>query len=128
MDYEQIKKDLKKCADLDIDGTLFPDYDYPILAETLAEEEKEKFEALWEKMNQVCREHDVVVLGAGDLPIGLSASALVAFKEAERLRNDYFITVNPIKDFMKKPAFLDESKSKLRKGKGHYKLKKGKKK
>lgn len=124
MDQSEIKKHLEKMAE--VDDLLYPCLYGP--KEELTEEEHQKFEVLWEKMKEVCKEHNVVVIGANGGPIGLSISAVEAYKEAERLRADYTIKVSSSEEGMMKPAFLNESKSKLRTGKGHYKLKKGKKK
>lgn len=127
MDYEQIKKDFKTKVGMDIEEVLFLNYDYSTTP-SLNDEDKARLDALWEKMKEACKDHDFVVIGANGGPIGLSTSGLEAYKEAERLRAQYTIELNASVDKMMKPAFLDESKSKLRTGKGHYKLKKGKKK
>lgn len=124
MDQSEIKKHLEKMAE--VDDLLFPCLYGP--KEELTEEEHQKFEVLWEKMKEACKEQDFVVIGADGGPIGLSTSGLEAYKEAERLRAQYTIELSASVDKMMKPAFLNESKSKLRTGKGHYKLKKGKKK
>ncbi|QGZ16372.1 hypothetical protein Hena1_02220 [Erwinia phage Hena1] len=72
---------------------------------------------------------DVVVLGAGPGLAGGFIGALTSFATMERrMLADNIVHIDLAEEKMMKPSFLDERSSKLRKGRGHNKFKKGKKK
>lgn len=96
-----------------------------------AEEEEEKLRRVARELRQVVMdtEVDFIVLGAGPSRVGGAVGALTSFAAMERaMLADQIISIDDSESYQMKPSFLDERGSKLRKGAGHHKFKKGKKK